>query len=346
MAQVREPDLGVLVDDWPDVRRFLGMLVRRARFLLTISTGASLLALIGSLLLPKEYTAVSSVLIDTPAGGDPRMAVAVNPAYLESLRAYELLASSDSLFLRAVEQFHLRGSDPLDRMKRRMLRVAKVRDTRVLSISVTLPDPRQAQAMAQFIAEQTVSSTRAAMEASDVDLIETADGDLKDAQSRLQNAQAAWAEFSARQPEQPLTATIETLTEAREMLESDLLDARTNAAVSGAANDPRVLSLEQQDARIESQIREASQKLEGRNAVADGLRQQKDAAQASFSAAAQRVREIRALSGMRGERLRVFDAGVVPDRPSSPNVPLNVCVAFLAALVCGMVYLGSTFDDR
>jgi capsular polysaccharide biosynthesis protein len=327
----------MFVDDSLDARRLLRVLARRVRFLLAVSAGAALLTLIASLLLPKQYTAVSSVLIDAPAGSDPRMAIAVNPAYLESLRAYELLAASDSLFLRAVEQFHLRGSQPLDRLKQRILRVAKIRDTRVVSIAVTLPDPKQAQAVAQFIAEQTVSSSRAAMEASDADLIQTAQSDLTDAQLRLQREQQAWASFRGREPEQPLAASIETLTEARTLLASDLLDARSEA------NQARVQALEDQDTRFERRIHQDAEKLEARNAVADSLSQKRDAALASFNAAAQRLRDVRALSGMRGERLRVFDPGVVPDRPSSPNVALNTGVAFLAGLLCAAVYVALTF---
>lgn len=343
---MRESDLPVFLGDSFDGRKFFKFLRSRTRFLVSVSAIASVLTLIVSLFLPKEYTAAASVLIDSPAGSDPRVAVAVNPAYIESLRAYELLASSDSLFLQAIGQFHLSGLGSLDRIKRRILRVAMIRDTRVLSIAVTLPDPRQAQAFAQFLAEQTVLASRTASQGSDSDLIQAAETDLQDAQARLQREQAVWIEFSSRQPEQPLLAAIESLTEARVLLQGDLLDARANAAGTGNTSDARVRSFEDQDARLERQIQEQSQKLAERNAIAEQIQQRKDAAQASFNAAAQRVREVRATSGMRGERLRMFDPGVVPDRPSSPNVPLNAGAAFLAGLLCSIVYLGITFDDR
>lgn len=308
-----------------------------------------MLALIVSLLLPKQYTAVASVLIDPPAGGDPRAAVAINPSYIESLRAYELLASSDSLFLRAVEEFHLRetGSESLERMKRRILRVAKIRDTRVLNIAVTLPDAKLAQAFAQFLAEQTVMASRAGSETSDQDLLEAAQKDFDDAQARLQREQMAWGDFNARQPEQPLSAAIETFIEARTLLASDLIAARADAADSNdAKSQARVRSMEDENARLERGIREESQKLAERNATAEQIQQRRDVAQASFNAAAQRVRELRAQSGMRGERLRLFDPGVAPDRPSSPNVPLNVAIAFAAGFLCSIVYLGVMFDLR
>ena len=42
---------------------------------------------------PKRYTATATILIDPPAGGDPRIATAVSTVYLESLKTYELLAT-------------------------------------------------------------------------------------------------------------------------------------------------------------------------------------------------------------------------------------------------------------
>jgi uncharacterized protein involved in exopolysaccharide biosynthesis len=49
---------------------------------------------------------------------------------------------------------------------------------------------------------------------------------------------------------------------------------------------------------------------------------------------------------MRGERLRVIDPGIVPQRPSAPNVPLNVAAALFLALVASMVYLSLRFGFR
>ena len=58
-----------------------------------------------SLLLPTKYTATVSLVIEPPAGIDPRVATAVSPIYLESLRTYEHFASSDQLFAQAVDRF-------------------------------------------------------------------------------------------------------------------------------------------------------------------------------------------------------------------------------------------------
>jgi uncharacterized protein involved in exopolysaccharide biosynthesis len=68
---------------------------------------AILLSLSVSLLLPKRYTATASIVIEPPGGSDARIATAVSPVYLESLRTYERFAASDTLFARAAERFHI-----------------------------------------------------------------------------------------------------------------------------------------------------------------------------------------------------------------------------------------------
>jgi uncharacterized protein involved in exopolysaccharide biosynthesis len=45
------------------------------------------------------------------------------------------------------------------------------------------------------------------------------------------------------------------------------------------------------------------------------------------------------LAGSYGERLELLDPGVVPERPSSPNLPLNVVVACSLALLFSLGYL-------
>lgn len=178
---------------------------------------AAAVAFAGSNLIGKEYSATAAVLIQPPAGADPRAQVNVSPAYLESLKAYEHLASGNALFSRAVEKFQLRSfapGAPVESLKRRMLRVSKLRGTRVLTITVTLPNPKQAAEVAAFLASEAVS--------------------LSDADNRADGAQT--------------------------------------------------------------------------------------------------------------ERLRVIDSGAVPERPSSPNVALNVAAATLFALTATLLYLSAAFS--
>ena len=79
----------------PDAFRYFGYLRLRWRFVAASCLTAIVVATAVSLLLPREYTATARILIESPAGADPRSAVAVSPIYLESLKTYEHFAGSD-----------------------------------------------------------------------------------------------------------------------------------------------------------------------------------------------------------------------------------------------------------
>ncbi len=333
---------------------YIGYLKRHWKFILAVCVAAGVLALIVSLLLPKEFTATASVVIDPPAGNDPRLAITVSPIYLESLRAYELFASSDTLFERAIDKFHLRdreSSKSREALKRSILKVEKMKDTKMLEIAVTLRDPKQAQAMAQFLADETVNLSRTANLAVDQDLLDDARGRVAEAQKHLEQEQSAWREFSARQPYESLRADLEALAGTRERVERDLTDSRaelaeiSNAASSGraAALKARVESLEKQDADLGRQIQSKAAVLSDSEARGEQLQQRVHSAQVAFDAVAARERELEGSAGMRGERLRVMDPGVAPERPSFPNIGLNVALAIAVALIAAVTYLTLTF---
>src|SRR6185437_16429995 len=81
-----------------------------------------------SLLLPRRYTATASILIEPPAGNDPRGATAVSSVYLESLKTYERFASSDTAIVAALRESGLEkkfeGSN-IDQIKRSALKVSR-----------------------------------------------------------------------------------------------------------------------------------------------------------------------------------------------------------------------------
>ncbi len=337
-----------------DGYQYLRHLRRRSRFILIVSAAAGLLALIGSLFLTKQYTATATIVIDPPAGNDPRQFTAVSPVYFESLRAYELFAASDTLFQSALEKFHLRGpqeAGSMEGLKRRILKVTKLRDTKVLEIAATLPDPRQAQAVAQFVAEETVRLTRAANFENDRDLLAEARRRADEAQKRLEQEQAAWRDFSARQPIEGLRADLDALEVSRERLERDLLESRAELAEASInASDPRlpsvrarVASLEKQDADLSRELQSKSAALSEREARAQALDQRTQSARRTYDAAAAHVSDLEASEGSRGERLRVLDPGVVPERPTSPNIILNVALALAVAFIVCVTYLTLTF---
>src|SRR5947209_3631300 len=158
-----------------DAFRYAGYMRARWRRIAGSCGIAAALALIISLLMPRQYTATARIVIEPPAGTDLRAAMAVSPIYLESLKTYEHFATSDSLFQKAIGQFGLRsllGTGPIESLKRRVLKVETVRNTRILEIAATLPDPRRAQALVRFLAESTVNLNRSMVTESDQDLLQ------------------------------------------------------------------------------------------------------------------------------------------------------------------------------
>jgi uncharacterized protein involved in exopolysaccharide biosynthesis len=66
-------------------------------------------------------------------------------------------------------------------------------------------------------------------------------------------------------------------------------------------------------------------------------------AQAAYEATLARVRETRSAAGYRGERLKLIDPGIVPEKHSSPIIVLNIGAAILFAFVVSLLYLSLGF---
>jgi len=143
----------------PEAFRFIGYVAARWRLIACSCLTAGILAAGVSLLVPRQYTATARILIEPPVGADPRTSVAVSQIYLESLKTYEYFANSDSLFQKAVNRFQLRalaGAKPIESLKKQVLRIGIVRNTRILEIGATVPDAHRAHSLAQYLAEETV----------------------------------------------------------------------------------------------------------------------------------------------------------------------------------------------
>lgn len=327
---------------------FLDHLKARARLIAAVCVAAGVVALIVSLLIPKEYTARASLLIDPPAGTDARMSVTASPVYFESLRAYETLAAADSLFLRAAEKFHLRDA-PLETLKRRVLRVTKLRETKILEIAVTLRDPMQAQAMAQFLGEQTVQMNRDSMAANERELRTDAEKNAETARQRLDQAEMQLRTFGAKQPVESSKSEMEALNDARDRVRRDLVDSRAELAEAGARREgeaevrARVENLEKQDHDLARQIEQNAAALSDRQSRGDEFESRVHEARTAFESASAHVRELQAAEGTRSERLRLIDPGVVPEKPSFPQTGLNVALAIAVAMIACFVYLALTF---
>jgi uncharacterized protein involved in exopolysaccharide biosynthesis len=343
-----------------DAFEYIDYLRRRWRVLAVACTSALLISLSISLLLSKRYTATASVIIEPPGGGDVRYGTAVSAVYLESLKSYESFASSDSLFARAAARYHLQDaahSQPIESLKRRVLKVSKPRDTKILEISVTLSDPAQAQKVAQFLAGETVALSRGESQASDDAFVEQARQQLIEANKRLEDDQKTWANLAIKEPMASLQSEIDSAVDLQSKLRQQLVEAQADMAEyqqsSGEfaqqqlrAARSRAALLEKQIQELSHEVQQKSSTLAARAAKQDALQAEIEVARSVYQSDTSRVRELRAAAGSHAEQLRVIDPGIVPQQPSSPNISLNVVAALLLSLVASLVYLSGSFAYR
>ncbi len=299
-----------------------------------------------SLTRPKLYTATCRILIEPPAGTDIRSALGVSPIYLESLKTYEHFAASDSLFLRALDKFQLRQrfpNRPVESLQSAILKVGMVRDTKILEIKVRLPDPKTAQALAQYLGDETVKLSRSVDEESDRELTQTIQKQEADAQGRLDRGEAAWSRTLAQLPVDGLQQEIQNAGDLKSNVEQQLLgvelDAAEGPAGDAAANRVRADTLRRQLAQVEKELSAKEALLARRMAERDRMDAERTASQAAYTTVETRISNERSDRGYRGERLKIIDPGIVPEQPSAPNVPLRVLSAFLLGLVAPPIYL-------
>jgi capsular polysaccharide biosynthesis protein len=166
--------------------------VRRRWPLIAVACGAAAgLAFLAALLMPARYQATARIMIQQPPGADVRYSMAMSQVYLESLKSYELVASGDRLFQDAMNHFNLAQGQSIEQLKQSVLKVSVPRNTRILEISVTLHDPVKAQALALYIAEQTVQVTHEFSAAVERELLASAQKQLDDVEAKHNGAQTA-----------------------------------------------------------------------------------------------------------------------------------------------------------
>jgi uncharacterized protein involved in exopolysaccharide biosynthesis len=343
-----------------DAFRYISYLRSRWRFIATCCAVALMFAITASVLARKQYTATARVVIEPPAGTDLRSAMAVSPIYLESLKTYELFAASDSLFNSAIDRLQLRqilGAGAIESLKRRVLKVEIVRNTRILEISATLPDPQKAQRLASFLGDSTVAMNRSLVAEGDQDLLKGIEQQERDTRERLQGIDVSWAHLLSTEPTNDLEAGLANTAKLRTEIQQQSLSAELEIADAAERLKPatpaeqaeirkeqtnaraRLEEIKRQLALIDRQTAEKEKLLYERIAHRDKLDADRKAALQALAAIEARLREARGDIGYRGERLKVIDPGIVPERPSSPNIPLNVMAALLAAVVLSTLYL-------
>lgn len=342
-----------------DLFEYAEFLRQRWRVIALASLVAIVISFGISVALPKRYTASASIVIEPPGGVDARTATAVSPVYLESLKTYERFAESDSLFAQAAETFHLERSQAIESLKQRVLKVTKLRDTKLLIIEVTLPDPQLAHQVAEFLARQTVELNRSESRAADSEMMGEWSQQVAAAQTALDRAQQAWAADAQLESVDSLQADLDGMRELhfdlgrqivesradtaeyRELALSDAKDGSSRAQWNAAM--ARATALETQSTNLERAMSANAVALSGRKAERDKLQRALEVAQASSESAVNRLRDIRATAGTRGERLNVIDPGIVPQRPTSPRILLNVLAALFLAMVISAAYLSAVF---
>ena len=363
-SEVSEPS------DTVNLAGFSRYLYQRRKLIIVASITALALTGLTSLLLPTKYTATASVLIEPPAGNDPRGATAVSPVYLESLKTYEHFASSDSLFRQALTQLHLRDDHSgvaIENLKRRVLKVNKPKDEKILEISATLGDRTKAQQLAQYIAEQTVAMNRSLESDSTRDLSGDAMKLVQAARTRVDDARAVRDAYLVEQPIASLEAGLAGATDLKVRVDRSLTDSEVElAAVTArltsqhgdksvgngsvaqddiAALQAQVAALRQRSQRLAEEVASDSALLEKRKQQREMLDKEVQAAQAQYESAVTRRTEILASAAYRGERLEIIDRGVVPERPSSPNISLNLVIAFIGSIFSCVLYLAFRFGQ-
>jgi succinoglycan biosynthesis transport protein ExoP len=324
---------------------------KRWKFTAAVVILAGVAAVVICLLLPKQYTAVATLVIEPP-GGDPRSATAVSSIYLESLKSYEAFASSDSLFAKACGKFHLldgNSAPSLESFKRRVLRVDKLKDTKVLDISVTLPDPAQAQALVQYLAEETVALDRGIARAGDQELLDNSRQQLEVARKELDDARTEAASAAGSEP--VLDNEVQSLQDRKAVAETQRTEANMTLAESSAREDQESAAASRAGiAALTADIGAMQRNLDAKSAALAALRARRQliddrlhSAEDKFERAAKRGDDASASAMFRTEQLRIVDPGIIPQRPSFPDPPLAAVAAVVIASALRLVWLTFQF---
>jgi capsule polysaccharide export protein KpsE/RkpR len=252
----------------------------------------------------------------------------------------------------------------IESLKREILHVSKPANTNILEIQATLRDPRAAQALAQEVAERTVALRGQLDGKSQDDVTAEAGRTLAAARVRMQRAQAALDAFIASDPIEALEEEASNSAELIFRLRRDLSSERAGVAEyearkqqPGATADARwiegeitaararVRQLDAQDRELTRAAEANARILEDRKNRREVLESELRAARGEYEAANTKLNDIRASAMFRGERLQVIDPGIVPRKPSSPNLLLNITAALLIALVVSVLYLSVQFSS-
>jgi capsule polysaccharide export protein KpsE/RkpR len=208
------------------------------------------------------------------------------------------------------------------------------------------------------LAEETVALSHGESLAVDRESIDETEKQASADARRLAQAQQAWTTLSVKEPIETLQGELDASVEQQAKLRQQLVDAQANIAEYKEQADSqfareqlqaeraREAVLEKRLQELQRSIQESAGVLAGRSAKRDALQNEVKMAESASETSEKRLSELRGAAGSRGERLRVMDPGIVPQRPSSPNVPLNLAAALFLALTASVIYLSFAFVLR
>jgi uncharacterized protein involved in exopolysaccharide biosynthesis len=351
-----------------DLENFIDHVRTRSKLIVATCVIAAALAAGITLLIPRQFTATAKIIIEPPAGSDLRAAMAVSPIYLESLKTYEHFAGSDKLFSQALDHFRLRGQAPersIEAWKSRILKISIPRNTKILEISATFPDPKKAHELAVYLAEETIKLNRAITREGDREFTQDAERQLEAAKIKRDKVDSEWRDLLSSDPVEVLRADIQGLEDRQYGAERESLDADSRAAeLAGRqkALDPAASTQDVRDLRagiasararseylrtrvagLETELAKKRALLARRMERREEIETRRRSAQAAYEAMLTRTREIEGAIGYRGERLKLIDPGIVPEKPTSPRTMLNIGAALLLGLVLSLFYVAIEF---
>ena len=201
--------------------------------------------------------------------------------------------------------------------------------------------------MAQYLAEETVALSHGESLAADHESIDQAEKQASEARQRLAQAQQTWATFSGREPIEALQARSIRAWNCRPNCDSNwwtrkptsrnIRSSRIRAIRTGAIARLRGPSggARKRLQELERSIQEKSVTIATRARRRDAAAERsKNGANHVRSARRKRSGELRADGGTQRRAAARDRSGIVPQRPSSPNVPLNVAAASVCCAGC------------
>jgi capsule polysaccharide export protein KpsE/RkpR len=179
-------------------------------------------------------------------------------------------------------------------------------------------------------------------------LLADAERQVAEARQAFDRAHQAWEDAVVKGPVDQIDAQLQADVELRGKLgaelyaaEADLAEMEASSAREEDLRAPRARldKLRAAMKRVEETIAREQELSSTRTARANKLESDRKSAETMLRAAESRLRDARATSGYRGERLTIIDPGIVPERPSSPNTALNVGAAAFAAFVLSALFI-------